>query len=260
MLRRVNRLSISDAVYQQLSDAILAGQFQPGQALPGERTLAETLGVNRGAIREALKRLEQARLVSIQQGDGTRVLDFRKSARLDLLNRLIQKPDGRLDPDVVRSFIELREVISSDIARLAALRRSSEQVHDLEALLVEGAQLDPESIHFHHWAERFWTLLVEATRNVAYQLIENTMREVHMEQVSAMRPMIDAEFRNMERYREIARHVIDGNAAGAESAARIRAQRISRSLLTTTSWANEKPIAASPAPEPLAPLQARPHA
>jgi DNA-binding FadR family transcriptional regulator len=254
MLRPVHRLSVSDAVFQQLRDAILAGDFRAGQALPGERTLSETLGVNRGAIREALKRLEQSRLVKIQQGDATRVLDYRRHARLDLLTQLMRKPDGRIDLHVSRSFLELREAITPSIARLAALRRSAEHVTRLEALVDETAPGRPAAMRLHDsfddWTGRFWGLLVEASDNVAYQLISNTMREMHLEHSATLQPVIDAEYRNANRYREIAQHVIGGSAAAAEAAARSCAQSIARAVLDLAPRAaSEVPSAAHRAGE-----------
>ena len=55
-------------MYEQLRDHIVSGDVAPGASLPSERVLSERLGVNRAAIREGLKRLEQAGLVAIQQG------------------------------------------------------------------------------------------------------------------------------------------------------------------------------------------------
>src|SRR3954462_5974607 len=50
--------------------------MQPGESLPSERRLAEVLGVSRPAVREAIKRLTQAGLVEVRQGDATTVRDF----------------------------------------------------------------------------------------------------------------------------------------------------------------------------------------
>src|SRR5687768_14972815 len=99
----VTRQSLSDAVFEQLRSRIVTGEMRPGSTLPAERTLAEMLGVNRGAIREALKRLAQARLISIQQGGATRVLDYRATAGMELLSNLLITADGGLDVRVARS-------------------------------------------------------------------------------------------------------------------------------------------------------------
>ena len=69
MFKPIERKSLADSVYEQLRDAIVGGEFPAGSSLPSERQLREQLGVNRGALREALKRLEEARraLVALRQ-------------------------------------------------------------------------------------------------------------------------------------------------------------------------------------------------
>ena len=68
MFKPIERKSLSRSVFEQLSEQILRGALSPGDNLPGERSLSDVLGVNRGAVREALKRLEQARLGYLTAG------------------------------------------------------------------------------------------------------------------------------------------------------------------------------------------------
>src|SRR5690348_9206426 len=110
-LQPVARQSVSDAVFEQLRDEILSGRLTPNEALPAERTLTEVLGVNRQAVREALKRLHQAGLVEISHGGSTRVRDYRSSAGLDLLETLLIAADGSIDARVARSIMEMRACI-----------------------------------------------------------------------------------------------------------------------------------------------------
>jgi DNA-binding FadR family transcriptional regulator len=79
-----SRSSVSDHVFGQVRDAILAGVYPPDSSLPSERDLAAVFEVNRHAVREALRRLQQLGLVRVAQGGATRVLDWRRHAGLDL--------------------------------------------------------------------------------------------------------------------------------------------------------------------------------
>ena len=58
-MENIQKISISEQVYIQLRDRILKKVLPVGAELPSERELSETLGVNRGAVREAIKRLQQ---------------------------------------------------------------------------------------------------------------------------------------------------------------------------------------------------------
>ena len=110
MFKPVSRTSLADSVFAQLRDHIVSGDLRPGAALPAERILAEQLGVNRGAVREGLKRLEQAGLVAKQHGGSTRVLDFTNTGGLELLAALIVR-EGRLNTRIARSVLELRSAL-----------------------------------------------------------------------------------------------------------------------------------------------------
>src|SRR5918998_4492517 len=77
--------TVSGQIYARLRADILAGLYEPGDALPSERRLSEDLQANRHGIREALKRLQQAGLVAISQGGATRVRDWRRHGGLELL-------------------------------------------------------------------------------------------------------------------------------------------------------------------------------
>src|SRR5689334_16763008 len=108
----------SEAVHLDLRAAILSGSLKPGDAIPSERELAERLSVNRHAVREAVKRLQQARLVQVSQGGATRVLDWRETGGLDLLLDIALAREGTVDADTLRAIGEMRACIGSDAARL----------------------------------------------------------------------------------------------------------------------------------------------
>ncbi|MCG8587818.1 MAG: GntR family transcriptional regulator [Proteobacteria bacterium] len=177
-LRPVERRTLADGVYAELSDQILHGAYAPGQALPPERELAERLGVRRGALREGIKRLEQVGLIQVRQGGGTFVQDYRRTAGLELLPQLLMRPDGRFDFTVVRAVMEMRAALAPDVARQAARRRRSVHLSRLAAVLdtlVETDTLAETGGAGGGHVAAFWDELVEASDNVAYRLAYNAL-------------------------------------------------------------------------------------
>ena len=73
----------STCVYDAILGAILHGDLKAGEKL-SETGLAERLGVSRTPIREALRRLEQERLIE-ESGKGSVVLGITKEALLDIM-------------------------------------------------------------------------------------------------------------------------------------------------------------------------------
>ena len=67
-LQPVTRRSVPDEVFDQVLAEVVDGEIEAGDSLPSERRLAEVLGVSRPAVREALQRMAQTRLVEVRQG------------------------------------------------------------------------------------------------------------------------------------------------------------------------------------------------
>jgi DNA-binding FadR family transcriptional regulator len=225
MLERIQKSSLSDVVFTQIRSKIVSGEMAPGMALPSERILCEMLGVNRGAVREALKRLQQARLVSIQQGGSTRVLSWRETATLDLLSALLINEDGGLNLGVARSVIEMRSALAPDIARLAAARGGPAAAAPLEDHLerMRAAGDDLETLQV--LALEFWGLLAVAGGNVAYQLAFNTLRESYSKFLPALTSVLADEFSDLDTYAAITAAVRAGDGPAARDAGQALIQR-----------------------------------
>ncbi len=165
----------SAGVHDGLRARILSGDLAPGDPVPSERVLSEELGVNRHAVREALKRLQQAGLVQITQGGATRVLDWRNNAGLEVLLDLVEEgsePTG----DLIRSVLEMRASVGTDAARLCALRGDRETRAAVERLAGDAADAiaagSPRAIEAF---VALWMRIVDGSGNVAYRLGLNSL-------------------------------------------------------------------------------------
>ncbi len=176
--------------------------------------------MNRGAVREALRRLEQARLVSIHHGGTSQVLDYRSSAGLDLLSDLVVRPDGRVDPDAVRGLMEVRSALAPDIARLAALRADASDAAALGAIVADmrAAPRDPSRLQL--LAIDFWARLVEASRNLAYRLAWNTLRQAYSRCLPLLTSVLAEENGDLKAHAAIADAIERRDAPAAERRAR----------------------------------------
>lgn len=166
----------SQSLYETLRDKIISGDYPAGTRLPAERELVELYGVNRGAVREAINRLAQSRLVTTVHGGGTRVENYLSTAGLDLLLNLVISSDGVHRRDAVRSLIEMRTALAVDAARLAAHRHTEAQLATIRALARDlGAIRDDGALQARLLA--IWEGIVDASGNVAYRLAFNTLRD-----------------------------------------------------------------------------------
>lgn len=169
----IARTAVSDEVFAQLTGEILSGRFAPGDPLPSERDLAEAFQVNRHAVREALKRLQQSRLVQIAQGGKTRVLDWRRSAGLDVLLALVEA--GTVPGHtVLRDIARMRRTVGADAAGLCASHADDTALRQVvESAALVGIAEDPA--HLVASALRFWDNVIDGSGNLAYRLSLNTL-------------------------------------------------------------------------------------
>lgn len=91
----------ADRCQHALREAILAGRYPPGARLPPERTLAEEHGVHRVTIRGALSKLTAAGLLSVRQGSGYLVRDFRREGGPALIPALLELCKKAADVEAV---------------------------------------------------------------------------------------------------------------------------------------------------------------
>ncbi len=119
--RRRSR-SLTEEVVHALSEQIRRGVFRPGEKLPTESAIMTDQGVSRTVVREAISRLQAARLVETRHGIGTFVLEASQDTRVALDTASILT---MLD---VMAILELRISVEAEAAGLAASRRTDAQV------------------------------------------------------------------------------------------------------------------------------------
>jgi DNA-binding FadR family transcriptional regulator len=216
-LPHLKRRSATLSAFDVLLEQILSGDLKPGEVLR-EKTLCEQLGLSRTVIREALARLAQLRVVMTKQGGDTKVLDFREHGGLDLLPWMLRRADGWIDPLVMRAGIEMRAALVPEIAAVCA-RRATSGVHErLTGVVEQMAGTDDLALR-QQLSLRFWSIVVTACDNIAYQLAFNSVREA----VEAMRAKVargmEPELNDVAGYAAIAKAIARGDEPAARKAA-----------------------------------------
>lgn len=195
--------SLGERLYHDLSRAIVDGQLTPGSNLPPERRLAEARQLNRGAVREAMKRLNQMRLIHTVHGGGNRVNDWRAQCGLELLPELMLGDNGVPNFELLRSVLELRASVGVDAAKLVARRGEPEQVAALQSCLERMAKRPNDLEHLQQEALNFWRLIGLASGNLAYQLTFNSLAAVHERYAPVLRHLQGEELKALKQYQAL---------------------------------------------------------
>ncbi len=141
------RRGLHGRIVDELGRRVVGGRWSAGSPLPNEDDLAAGLGVSRTVVREAIKVLQAKGLVEVRPKTGTRVRPRRAWHLLDAdvvgwLYADLARGDELGD---LRELHEVRLTIEAAAARLAAGRRTDEQLAEIEAneRRVEAAWAEP---------------------------------------------------------------------------------------------------------------------
>ena len=126
----LERLPVGEMVARRILDMVKAGTLQPGDQLPTERDLAQSLNVSRPSVREAIRGLAILGVVRTVQGGGAYISDLDAEALLGPIQFFLSLQDLN-----VSELYDARSLIESDVARRAAVNIDEPSLLRLEAVL-----------------------------------------------------------------------------------------------------------------------------
>ncbi len=222
--------NLPSQVARMISDEILAGRFRVGDRLPAEREFAETFGVSRNVVREAIARLRFEGAVEPRHGAGVFVLGNHASNAL------------RIDAEVLRdrslfaNLFELRAILEVEAAGLAASRRSRKHLTAISDAL--QALYDSQDSGLSVEADlEFHRAIARASDNVYVATFVNFISEHVRTSIAAADARIDVATRtriNKEEHAAIYEAIRDKDAQLArESMKRHVAQAMERLGIST---------------------------
>ncbi len=143
-----------------IKEEIFTGKFSSGEKLPAERELAKKYETGRPTIREAIRALENMGLVETRYGAGSFVANNIHKVISDSLRAITYVNSAPLI-----DILEFREMFEFESVRLAALRRTDDQIKEMEELLIDIENAD-SILEFQELDNRFHILISEMTNNV----------------------------------------------------------------------------------------------
>lgn len=126
---------------EQVCDAIMCGDLKVGDMLPPEREIAVQVGISRTSVREAIRVLADAGVVSRRAGAGGGTTIVRDVIPVGLLSRALELSQHR-----IMDMLEVRGVLEVTAAELAAQRATPEQIEALEAIVARGETMGADNV------------------------------------------------------------------------------------------------------------------
>lgn len=121
------RKSAVDIVVDRIKLLLTEKKLKPGDMIPSETVLAQSLQVSRGSIREAMKILSAYGIIEVRRGAGTFISSSANQKNFDplLFRILVSEPD-------YKSLIEIRELMEHGVVDLIFKNATEEDYQKLE--------------------------------------------------------------------------------------------------------------------------------
>ncbi|TDT38744.1 GntR family transcriptional repressor for pyruvate dehydrogenase complex [Maribacter spongiicola] len=130
ILTRTENQEIQNDIVIQIRDLMNHKNLEPGDKLPSERSLSDKFGVSRTSVREAIQKLEFYGILISKPQSGTFVADIGQIAMNGMVNEIL-----RLEEPDFKSLVETRILLELKTVRLAARRRTKEDLKRLKKSL-----------------------------------------------------------------------------------------------------------------------------
>jgi DNA-binding FadR family transcriptional regulator len=174
--RPVDKLRAHEQIIVQVEDAIVEGRLRPGDRLPPERILAETLGVSRASLREALRVLESLGVLVARRGTGPDSGSFVSNSARSGISDALRLHTGLLQVPL-SDIVDIRVVLEGYATRSAAERAQPDDVERLRGLI--AVALEAENLtEFHELDTGFHVELARASGNALLPVMMEALRSV----------------------------------------------------------------------------------
>ena len=156
LMRLVPKNKIYQHIIEQIKTLILDKRIKEGERLATERELAQQFGVSRITVRQALTVLHEMGLINGRPGGGTFVAG-------DIRAKLVEPLTATLltAKDLLHGRLEVRRIVEPEVTRLAAVRRTTKDIRELERVITlqeakakQGIPITDEDTLFHETIAR----------------------------------------------------------------------------------------------------------
>jgi GntR family transcriptional repressor for pyruvate dehydrogenase complex len=210
--------TLSDRVVQSVLDLIASSALKPGDRLPSERDLGERFGVSRTVVREAVRSLAAKGVLDVRSGSGATVARVDVARASEALRLYVQGARGNVDGVTYEQVNDVREMIETRVARMAATAASDADIARLAAIheqfrarsgdLEESSRLD---VAFHR-------AIAESVHNPLLLVMLDSVEPILLEIRRRVAGVPDRQRRAVDAHQLILDRLRERDGAGAERA------------------------------------------
>ncbi len=158
----------------EIIKAIVTKKWAIGQKLAPERELAETLGITRPTLREALQRLSRDGWITIRHGKPTIVNDYKNNGGLGILNSLVHFND-LASSKLIKDWLEFRVIVFPTLAYKAILLKP----HEVTNMLNKAPALNATKQEFAVYDWDLQMVMINNCDNSIARMLYNDLSELY---------------------------------------------------------------------------------
>lgn len=162
MFGKVKATTLQEQILNKLKVLIQNGSLKAGQFLPAERELAESLGVSRIPLREALNKLQALGVIEIQHGKKSLIKGLGGIPIAEIIEMITVNGD---ELEIIDQLTESRLILEVEIACLASQRRTENDLKKMESLIDQMEKESDDSIRMQELSLEFHLSIAEASKN-----------------------------------------------------------------------------------------------
>ena len=192
-LKRIKSESVVQQIIDSLVEAMIRKELRPGDQIPTEMELAESLGVGRNSVREAIKILVYFGVLEIRRAEGTYVCEGFTETMIDpIIYGIILDKAGSYE-----YLMELREIMEAGVMKLAMQNAEEEEIKKLRIQLdrmKREIEIGPDNVdRVFHEDNEFHSIITAMGHNPLVQKIEAVVRTLtHSMRYETVRTMIES--------------------------------------------------------------------
>ena len=192
-LKRIKSESVVQQIIDSLVEAMIRKELRPGDQIPTEMELAESLGVGRNSVREAIKILVYFGVLEIRRAEGTYVCEGFTETMIDpIIYGIILDKAGSYE-----YLMELREIMEAGVMKLAMQNAEEEEIRKLKIQLERmrrEIELGPDNVdRVFHEDNEFHSIITAMGHTPLVQKIEAVVRTLtHSMRYETVKTMVES--------------------------------------------------------------------
>lgn len=207
MFQEVERTQTSEKIVEMIVELISQGKLKPGEALPPERVLAQQLGVSRVALREAITSLGILGIVEKKWGKGNFISEnVNKAIAQSFTKHLIISKQLE-----IFEIMEARLAVESEIAALAAARRTEDDIEKISKALNDYLEASRMSIRRVEFDKELHNAIAKAAKNKILEDLEHAIMSRSFEVIKITTRLGVAYKNTEEEHKKIVEAILEGN-------------------------------------------------